>query len=118
MTTAGRPSRKRSERARFVTDDILDLRRSQIRPMAEQGPPDLPLRDSAPAPGRQCGSTVLRASAAVRRAAIAAGVVLVLAGPLVLSTVASFDKGGWVVVPAALAFAWVGATLLMVTSRT
>jgi len=86
--------------------------------MDEQGPTDLPPRDSAPPPARQSGGTSFGASAALRRAAIAAGVVLVLAGPLVLSTVASFDKGGWVVVPAALAFAWVGATLLMVTSRT
>lgn len=52
-----------------------------------------------------------------RRTAIAVDATLLLAAPLVLSTVASLDKGGWVVVPSALAFAWVGATLLMLVSR-
>lgn len=49
--------------------------------------------------------------------AIAVNASLLLATPLILSAVASVAKGGWIVVPAALALACVGATLLMLVSR-
>jgi glucan phosphoethanolaminetransferase (alkaline phosphatase superfamily) len=53
-----------------------------------------------------------------RRGGIAIGILLLLVPSLVLSILASADKGGWVVAPASLALALAGTTLLMLLSRT
>lgn len=53
-----------------------------------------------------------------RHIVVAIGAALLLAGPLVLSLVASIDKGGWAFIPSAIAFAWIGVTIFMPISRT
>jgi glucan phosphoethanolaminetransferase (alkaline phosphatase superfamily) len=85
--------------------------------MAEPRPPEL-TRSGSDEPVAASPDGAARRSPFRERAIVAIGIALLLWGPLALSTIASVDKGGWTIVPAAVAFAWVGATLLMLTSRT